>query len=324
MVKLNVVSEDGNKVWATFQIGGFLTEFDLKTKSGNALISSNSFPYAMDVIESGNGNGFVATGGDDKFVRIWNLADLSLSREFQTNVGIPQGVAFVNDGQEVVFSSSSVEAPTSIFAADVKVGEIKKILNVEQPFVSVRSAGQGFVYNFGNKLVVASANDGSKISEFEFEEGISKFETSANSKWLTVADKKGYLWAINLINGERKQYSRYTIDDLNQIAISNDGTKVYVTDFKLRFWKTDSQRLELLNDFGGQAAFLRLSADEKYIVIGRNHQDIRVYETATGKGVFYGTDESSDFYVTNGWMKGNRLIYTTDGGVMVDGIFSKK
>lgn len=319
------VSNDGNKVWSTFQIGGFLVEYDLAKKTADALISSNSLPFAMDVFEIGNNKGYLVTGGDDKFVRLWNLEDMVLLWEFKTEVGVPQGVALLNDGKSLIFSSSSKEAPTKIFKAEIQTGNIKEILSISEPFVSVRKAEVGFVYNFGKKIILASADVGSKIREFEFTEEISKFDTSANGKWLAVADEKGNLWKIDLQNGKREQWSGGQIEDLTRITITNDGKYVYTTEFQanLRRWDTVKQKSDSLGSYRGQAFFLKLSVDEKYVLIGGNHHDIGVYNAKTGEHVFYTQDESSDFYVTNGWMKGNRLIYTTDGGVLVDGLLNK-
>lgn len=314
------VSKDGRKIWETFQLTGSLIEFDLEKDDAKILIDSNSFPFAMSVRESADGAGYLATGGDDKFVRVWNLNDLSLQKEFQVSVGVPQGVALLTDGKRVVFSSSTKDAPTEIFVGDISTGEKKKILSVNQPFISVRAGVDGFVYNYKNKLILASADNGSTMREFIFENGLALMATSTNAKWMAVADGKGYLWLVDLTTGNQKQWSKGIIEETKKIAVTNDGRYVYTTEWyaKLRRWDTSTQESTELTQHRGQAACLSLSADEQYVIIGGNHRDVGVYDAKTGKTIFYSRVEASDFYVTNAWMRGRRLIFTTDGGVMFD------
>lgn len=325
------ISKSNKKVWETFQIGGVLAEDDLEKKTSDILINSRSLPFAMDVIETINNANYLVTGGDDRFVRVWNLSDLTLLKEFQVENGVPQGVAFINGGKKIVYSVSGTKAPTKIFSADIQTGQTKQILSVNQPFVAVKSAGEGFVYNFGKKMIMASADTGATEKEFEFADEIDKVDTSANAQWLAVADKKGNLWQINLTDGSRKQWTGEThektaqVKELTAITITNDGQNIYTTEFfaNLRRWNMETHKTDFLTSYKGQSACLKLSADEKFVLIGGNHHDIGVYDAQTGAGIFYTRDESSDFYVTNAWMKGSRLIYTTDGGVLIDGLLEK-
>ncbi|MEO6391365.1 MAG: hypothetical protein ABIP75_05890, partial [Pyrinomonadaceae bacterium] len=68
----------------------------------------------------------------------------------------------------------------------------------------------------------------------------------------------------------------------------------------------------------GQAACLALSTDERYVIVGGNHFDIGVYDAKTGKQILDSRVDAADFYATNAWMSGMRLIFTTDGGVLFD------
>jgi len=54
-------------------------------------------------------------------------------------------------------------------------------------------------------------------------------------------------------------------------------------------------------------------------VNGGNHRDVAVYEIATGERRLYFEIGAADFYVTNVWLGGDRLLFSTDAGVLFDG-----
>jgi hypothetical protein len=64
---------------------------------------------------------------------------------------------------------------------------------------------------------------------------------------------------------------------------------------------------------------IRLSADETKILFGGHHRDVAVFDATDGRELLSLSVVSADFYVTNVWSSGERLIFTTDAGVMLDG-----
>ena len=177
------------------------------------------------------------------------------------------------------------------------------------------------------EIVLAAANDGATKMKIPFSEKISLWTTSANAKWLAVADEKNSIFSVDVADGNKHEWKGDKIKETTKIAINNDGNYIYVTNFYAGLYrlKTDSSESQrIVEGFRGQASSLQLSFDEKYAIIGGNHRDIGIYNLADGKTLFYDKYiDSSDFYITNSWMKNNRLIFTTDGGVMFDGILEK-
>ena len=49
------------------------------------------------------------------------------------------------------------------------------------------------------------------------------------------------------------------------------------------------------------------------------HGDVGIFEAATGNLVCYEQSSAAVFYAEKAWVRGDRLIYTTDTGVLFDG-----
>ncbi len=316
-----VVSSDGSMVWEIFQLGATLVECNLGTKGFDVRLNIVGLPFAMDVLERSSGDEFLVTGGDDRFVRVRKLSDLSLVKEFQVNHGVPQGVALLADGRHVVFSFSSKDSPTEIVLADFVSGEQKQLLNIPAPFVRVAAAANAFIYNLEDHLVLVDPKTG-ETRDFAVNSKVNQFSVSANGNWLAVADDKGTLYCFETATGKRVAVSADKIDSLSGLTVTNDGRYAYTTEWlaALKQWDIRSNTTKELASVRGQAHSLRVSSDGKRIAIGGNHRDVAVYDTAKGHRLLYFQTEASDFYVTNVWLRGDRLVFTTDAGVMKDGM----
>jgi len=313
-----IVSADGSMAWEVFQLGATLVELDLNKKTFDELYSVNGYLYAIDVREQSD---LLATAGDDEFVRVRKLSDLSLVKEFKAEPGVPQGVALMEDGRHVVFSASSHDSGTRISLGDLSSGESRTLFDVPEPFVGVHSAVGGFMYKRGNHLVLAKWTDGATIREYAIEGELDAFAVSANGEWLVAANKTGILFRFDIRKGTRSPVGAERVDSLTGLTISNDGRYIYTTEFKakLRQWDTQTSIMKEIGSIRGQAQTLRLSSDEKEIAIGGNHRDVAVYEIATGERRLYFEIAAADFSVTNVWLGGDRLLFSTDAGVLFDG-----
>ena len=51
-----------------------------------------------------------------------------------------------------------------------------------------------------------------------------------------------------------------------------------------------------------------------------NHGDIAIFDAASAELLFYDRTSAAAIYVESAWLNGNRMIFTTDTGVMIDGM----
>lgn len=322
-----VVSGDGRTAWGVFEMGAALAEWNLKTKDATLLTNTSGFPFAMAVLEHKGAEGLLMTGGDDGFVRVWNLSDIALRREFRVTKGVPQSVALLADGRRAVFSSSTKDSPTEIEVCDIYSGSRKILLTIKEPFVRVAAAGNEIIYNSGRTLLLASSTSGEIERKFTLDAKVSSFTVSVNGQWLAASDDKGVLYRFEIANGHslRTPAGNERGSD-GQLAITNNGLDVYSTEFggAIRRWETRTNTLKELTSVKGIPRTMRLSTDERRLAIGGNHRDVGVYDAQTGDTICYFDVGASDFYVTNVWLRDNRLIYTTDGGVLFDGVLENR
>ena len=192
---------------------------------------------------------------------------------------------------------------------------------IVKQFLGVHAVAGGFIYKRDNNLVLAKSTDGTTVRQFAIEGELHGFSVSANGEWMVAANETGSLFRFDIKKGTRSPVSAESINSLTGLTISNDGRYVYTTEFgsTLRQWDTQTSLMKEMASIRGQARTLRLSRDEKEIAIGGNHRDVAVYDIATGERRLYFEITASDFYVTNVWLGGDRLLFSTDAGVLYDG-----
>jgi hypothetical protein len=64
---------------------------------------------------------------------------------------------------------------------------------------------------------------------------------------------------------------------------------------------------------------MTLANDDKWLVTAGNHGDVGIFDRATGSLVCYTQTSAAGFYVENVWVSGDRMVLTTDTGVMFEG-----
>ncbi|HKQ78031.1 MAG TPA: hypothetical protein VJ810_30315, partial [Blastocatellia bacterium] len=320
-----VASSDGSTIWRVFRQGAALVQWKPKKKRAELLTMTQGSVYAMDARENPDGSGLLLTGGDDGFARVWNLTDLSLRRELRMPIGVPQGVGMLADGRRAVISYGTGESPTGIMIADIETGETRRLLTMERPGARVYAAGENFIYRKDDlRVVLASSETGAPLREFATGERIVDFAVSANGKWLVIGDAKGSIYLFDAQAGSVADHLKEALASVGSLAVSNDGGAVYAINSPetLMRWDVKNDEFKKLTSVPW-CYTIGLSADETKILFGGHHRDVAVFDATDGRELLSIAVASADFYVTNVWLSGDRLIFTTDAGVMLAGRISR-
>ena len=201
--------------------------------------------------------------------------------------------------------------------ADIESGTERQIVSADEPYARVEAAGDRFVYGVGNRLTLADQS-GASIREFNLSDKVSSFEVSRNAQWLAAADSTSlYLFDLNAGRQVQQLPIKYSSEKL---AVTNDGQSVYLSNWpgEVYRWDVTGNVISSLTSVRGVPATLRLSMDEKQLIVGGNHRDVGIYDAATGEIQHEFETEAADFNVTNVWLKDHRLIFTTDAGLLFD------
>jgi hypothetical protein len=111
------------------------------------------------------------------------------------------------------------------------------------------------------------------------------------------------------------------------VAVTDDGRHVYnlgtegsLTHWDMRSGKRTSSVLGRIREMHTRVDFMTLANDDRWLVTAGNHRDVGIFDRATGRLVFYMQAGAAAFYAEKVWIKGRRMIITTDTGVMYDGL----
>jgi hypothetical protein len=117
------------------------------------------------------------------------------------------------------------------------------------------------------------------------------------------------------------------LDDIGPLVVTDDGVHVHsVADGgELIDWNIDTGEvtrsvLTIIRDMHTRVDFLNLANSDRWLVTAGNHHDVGIFDRATNRLVFFMQVSSAVWYVEKVWISGNRMIVTTDTGVMYDGI----
>ena len=74
-----------------------------------------------------------------------------------------------------------------------------------------------------------------------------------------------------------------------------------------------------VREMSSNVDFITLANNDEWLITAGNHGDVGIFDRETGSLVSYTRTSASAFYVEKVWVGGDRMIFTTDTGVMFDG-----
>lgn len=325
---------DGSRAWSVYRKGAGFFEWDLKARAGKPLLKNPGGAYRISVLQQTGKDGLVLTGGGDGYVRLWNLAGLSLRREWR----IAAEGAFVNNaellpgGRRAIISTMPIvergqPAAVDIILIDLETGTQKKLLTVDQAFARLSVVGEDFLYPSDKSLVLASSSTGATVKEMPVDAPFLRYAISANQRWAAVLDYAGLLYLFDITTGQRVATQKASIEGFAPLAISNDGRYVYAYDHEGRLTKWDAKAgqvkvivLEKMEQVHSRSDYILLAENDTRLLVAGNHGDIAIFDATSAELLFYDRTSAAAVYVESAWVNGNRMIFTTDTGVMIDGV----
>lgn len=335
-----VVLKDGSRAWSIYRKGSGFYEWDLKAKTANRLMEVRTGAYSLSVLPQAGQSGLVLTGGADGFVRLWNFADLSLLREFHIGSAdaLVSNAELFPDGRRAIVATNdfkwhedAITSATDITLVNLETGEQKKLLTSNQPRTRVMLIDSDVLYSSGNRIVLASAETAAQKREFVADGFISSFAISSNKRWLLTVEDSNAFCVFEIETGrrvasQRAEETAQGVPEPRPQAITNDGRYVYSigSEGNLTRWdattnQTTKMVLQKLRQVHSRVDYLTLAENDTLIVTPGNHGDVGVYDSQTGELISYTRTPAAVFWTEKAWLSENRLIFTTDTGVMYSG-----
>lgn len=337
-----VASPNASRIWASYRKGPGLLEFDPAARKIKTLIGGPSGAYALSVIAQDENDGLLLTGGADGYVRLWKLSDISLIKEYK--IASPDhfvsSVHLVPGRQQAVVTvmrmSKESEPPTEadipqLLLLNLETGEHQKLLDVRSFRPDIALVGNHVMYPDVDRVKLAALESAQPtIREFIATASILRSAVSANGQWLAVLDSGQTLSVFETATAKQATVKATNADEWGPIVITNDGRYVYQLSSEGRLTRWDAQTgavsesvLARLREMHTRADFMTLANDDKWLITAGNHGDVAIFDRATGNLLCYTQTTAAAFYVESVWVRGDRMIVTTDTGVMLEGTLSK-
>lgn len=330
-----ITRADGLRAWATYRKGPGFLEFDLNTRKIKTLIDGRSGAYAISVLSNNGKDGLLATAGADGYVRLWNLSDLALIKEYHVapQDSFTTDVDLLSDGKRAVVGvlrivktrEEQFARAIEVFLVDLTNGSQKKLFEMA-PTSKASVINDSVMYPSGDRVKLVSVDSNKVIREFIVGRPIVRTALSENNQWLAVLDEANTLTVFDTATARKMTARPIAADAYEPMVITNDGKHLYQIQHggELMRWNAQSGRLDKrvltrIREMHTNVDFITLANDDKWLVTAGNHGDVGIFEVPSGNLVGYTQTTAHVFYAEKAWVKGNRLIFTTDTGIMLDG-----
>jgi WD40 repeat protein len=325
----------GSKVWASYSKGPGLLELNLTTKKIKTLIGGPSGAYGVSVATEDGQTGELLTGGADGYVRLWNLADVSLTKEYKV---AKQGyyvseVHLVPGSRRAIVDVGKIPTrfenpgPGEIYVLDLVSGEQRKLFDLLMWRSRTAVVDGKIVYPEGDRIKLRNIEGSENARELPVSGLIESIAISANKRWLAVFHEPRQLTVFDLQSDQKKSMS-VTPEEYAGLVITDDGQHVYniASEGELTHWNvsagtSEKTVLARIREMHTRVDFMTLANDDRWLVTAGNHHDVAIFERATGRLVFFVQAAAAAFYIEKVWLNNKRMIFTTDIGVMYEGMF---
>jgi WD40 repeat protein len=217
--------------------------------------------------------------------------------------------------------------PGEIIGLDLETGQHKKLFDLLSWRATLAVVDNTILYPEGNRVKFRNIDGSASTRELSVNGFIGMTAVSANKRWLAVIDETQMLTVFELKTGQRKTISIKPVED-GPIVVTDDGRDVYnlANEGTLNHWdlntgKVTDSVLGKIREMHSRVDVMTLANDDRWLVTAGNHHDVGIFDRQTRRLVFYAQVGGASFWVEEVWIKGKRMIITTDIGVMYDGVF---
>ena len=193
-------------------------------------------------------------------------------------------------------------------------------------FARPRVVNDHVLYWYGDQMRLRNVETGRDIREFKVDTTIVQSAVSSNGQTLATRDENNKLAIFDLATGEKKEISIQAGGESGPLVVTNDGRYAYqiVGNGELKRWdfttgEVNQTALGRIQEMHTRVDFMTLANEDKWLVVAGNHGDVGIFDRTTLRLLCYTQTSASAFFVERVWVLGDRMIFTTDTGVMFDG-----
>jgi WD40 repeat protein len=216
--------------------------------------------------------------------------------------------------------------PVEVLVLDLETGKDKKIAQAYLWRSRVSVIDNQVLLPEGDRIRLISIDTGQVAREFRLSSPMVVSAVSSNRRWLAAVDDAGTATLLDLTSFNLKTTSIASPGKAGPMAVTNDGRYIYVLtrDGQLASWDLNTSQftettLTRIREMHTNADFMTLANDDKWVVTAGNHADVGIFDRATSRLVSYTQVSAAVVYAEKVWVRGDRLIFTTDTGVLFDG-----
>ena len=259
----------------------------------------------------------LATGGDDKTVRLWDPATGEHLRALTGHTGMLWGVAFSPDGQLL----ASGDNDKTVRLWDPATGEHLRTLTGHTGTV------YGVAFSPDGRLLATSGGDarlwdpatGLHLRTLTDHTGHTGVAFSPDGRLLATSDsdKTARLW--DPATGEHLRTLTGHTSNVRGVAFSPDGRLLATAgyDKTVRLWvPATGEHLHALTGHTGHVRGVAFSPDGRLLASGDNHKTVRLWDPATGEHLHALTGHTGNVFGV-AFSPDGRLLATGDEGKTV-------